>query len=180
MNLGLLEVALRNADPAEDHYRKALALDPEFIPAYVNLADLYRAIGRDDDGRTVLKSGLQRAPDNADLLHALGLLEVRAKDLDAALPALQRAAKLAPDHARYAYVLALAEQAAGDLPAALATLQAARERHPQDRDIALAQVTLNAEAGHRDAAIAAAEAYLRDHPEDAQAGALLEQLREAR
>ena len=178
MNLGLLEVALRDAAAAEADYRQALALDPGFVPGYANLADLYRATGQDDQAREVLDAGLRQAPDDPALLHALGLLEIRAKRLEAALPLLARAAEEAPDNARYAYVQALAQQSAGDLDGALATLDAARTRHPADRDIGLALITLNAEAGRRDAAIGHAESYLRSHPDDAAARQLLERLRE--
>jgi tetratricopeptide (TPR) repeat protein len=165
LNLGLLETLLGDAAAAEADYRKALALEPGFTAAYVNLADLYRALGRDEAGRAALEAGLERAPDDADLLHALGLLEIRAKHIPAAVAALGRAAELAPDQPRYAYVHALAQQAAGDLPAALASLAATAERHPNHRDTALALVTLSAEAGNADAAVTWGERYLARFPD---------------
>jgi len=180
LNLGVLDSLLGDSDAAERDYRKALALEPEFTPAYANLADLYRALGRDPDGRAVLEQGLEQAADDADLLHALGLLEIRAKHLPAAVDLLGRAAEQAPDQPRYAYVHALAQEAAGDLPAALATLATAAESHPNDRDIAFALVTLNAKAGERDAAITSAERYLARFPDPAgQVSTLLAQLRGA-
>jgi tetratricopeptide (TPR) repeat protein len=180
LNLGLLETLLGDAPAAERDYRKALALEPQFTPAAANLADLYRALGRDSDGRRVLEAGLAHAPDDADLLHALGLLEIRAKRLPAAVDALGRAAELAPAQPRYAYVHALAQQAAGDGDAALATLAAAAERHPNNRDIALALVTVNAETGDTAAAIRWAERYIARFPDpDGQAAALLRRLRQA-
>jgi tetratricopeptide (TPR) repeat protein len=46
LNLGLLAVRTGDATAAEAAYRQALALDPGFLPGYVNLADLYRATAR--------------------------------------------------------------------------------------------------------------------------------------
>jgi len=178
LNLGVLDSLLGDSDAAERDYRQALALDPEFTPTYANLADLYRALGRDADGRAMLEQGLEQAPDDADLLHALGLLEIRAKHLPAAVDLLGRAAEQAPDQSRYAYVHALAQEAAGDPRAAIATLTAATDRHPNDADIALALVSLNAKAGDRDATIAWAERYLARFPDPSgQVSTLLAQLR---
>jgi predicted CXXCH cytochrome family protein len=178
LNLGVLDSLLGDSDAAERDYRQALALDPGFTPTYANLADLYRALGRDADGRAVLEQGLEQAADDADLLHALGLLEIRAKHLPAAVDLLGRAAEQAPDQSRYAYVHALAQEAAGDPRAAIASLTAATDRHPNDADIALALVSLNAKAGDRDATIAWAERYLARFPDPSgQVSALLAQLR---
>jgi predicted CXXCH cytochrome family protein len=179
LNLGLLDVALGDAAGAEARYRRALALEADFLPAYVNLADLYRATGRDDSGRTILEEGLARTPDAPDLLHALGLLEIRAQRLQAASDLLERAAELAPEQARYAYVYALAQQAKGDLRGALTTLEATTRRHPNDSAVALALVTLNAEAGDLDAAIRWAERYVARRPGETEAEAMLARLRAA-
>ena len=47
------------------------------MPAYVNLADMYRIYRRDGDGEAVLEDGLREVPGDADLQYALGLLRVR-------------------------------------------------------------------------------------------------------
>src|SRR5437899_13080470 len=44
--LGLLYAAERKAAEAEEALKVALEADPRFVPAAVNLADLYRATGR--------------------------------------------------------------------------------------------------------------------------------------
>ncbi|MDD2769332.1 MAG: hypothetical protein PHT19_11400 [Methylococcus sp.] len=43
------------AGPAEQAYREALRLDPAWVPAYANFADLYRQTGRDDEGSALLR-----------------------------------------------------------------------------------------------------------------------------
>jgi Flp pilus assembly protein TadD len=104
LNLGWLAALRNDLAGAEASYRNALRLDPGFAPAYVNLADLYRLQGRDAEGETLLR----RAPDDASVHHALGLLLVRLGRLDEALPELARAVELAPGEARYAYVYEVA------------------------------------------------------------------------
>ncbi len=152
LNIGLIELAMNDPTAAEQSYRTALRLDPRFGAAYVNLADLDRALGRDAEGEAVLREGLAAAPGDASLYHALGLLRIRRKDLAGAVESLARAAELAPENARYAYVHALAVQKAGDLPKAIAILRTALEQHPGDRDILVALVTMNQESGDQEAA----------------------------
>jgi tetratricopeptide (TPR) repeat protein len=152
LNLGLLEVALGDAKAAEAAYRTALRLDRRFAPGYVNLADLYRALGQDATGEAVLRDGLAAVPEDASLYHALGLLQVRKKDLANAVGSLARAAELAPGNARYAYVHALAVQGTGDAAQAIALLEAALARHPNDRDILAALVLYHQQGGNADAA----------------------------
>jgi hypothetical protein len=47
LNLGLLAIRTGDAAGAESAYRRSLALDPAFVPGYLNLADLYRARGQE-------------------------------------------------------------------------------------------------------------------------------------
>lgn len=135
LSRGLLAVAVGDPAGAEQAYRKALAFDPVFVPAYVNLADLYRALGRERDGEATLLAGIEAVPSDASLPHALGLLLVREKRLAEALPRLAKAADLAPGQPRYAYVYGLALEGAGEIAEAKAVLGAAAERHPENPEI---------------------------------------------
>ena len=54
LNLGLFYTERRDPKQAEAEYRAALALQSDFIPAEVNLADLYRTYSRDADAEKVL------------------------------------------------------------------------------------------------------------------------------
>jgi tetratricopeptide (TPR) repeat protein len=113
LNLGWLAAMRGDLAGAEADYRGALKLDPGYLPAFVNLADLYREQGREAEGEALLRQALRAVSDNADdasLHHALGLLLVRTGRLDAALPELARAVELAPGEARYAYVYEVAIQ----------------------------------------------------------------------
>jgi predicted CXXCH cytochrome family protein len=93
---------------AEAEFRAALALDPAFVPAWVNLADLMRLRQREPDAEALLRQGLERSPEDATLHHALGLSLVRQKKNAEALRELKRATELAPANARFAYVYGVA------------------------------------------------------------------------
>ena len=61
------------------------------------LGDLLgRITGRTDDARAMLKTTIEANPDAARALAALGTLELRANNVETALPLLERAAALAP------------------------------------------------------------------------------------
>jgi tetratricopeptide (TPR) repeat protein len=145
LNLGLLYASLGSAGKAEVAYRSAIAKDPGFVPAYVNLADLLRAQGKGSEA--VLRQGLAAAPRAAALHHALGLALVREQRLADALPALQRAAELAPADVRFGYVYAVAVKEVEGLARARELLRALLLRHPDNRDVLLALVSYGREAG---------------------------------
>jgi predicted CXXCH cytochrome family protein len=147
VNLGTFYANQGETARAEKEIRSAIALDPYFVPAYVNLADLDRALGRDADGERSLRAGIDKVPEDASLHHALGLALVRLKHLDEALGELKRAVELAPDDARFAYVYAVALHSTGDTEAAIARLKTALAAHPDDRDILQALASFHAERG---------------------------------
>jgi len=117
---------------AERELRSAIALAPDFAPAYVNLTDLFRAQGREADALAALDAGLAREPRAAALHYARGLALVRLKRGPEALGELRRAAQLAPQEPRFAYVYAVALHDAGRAKEALAEIDRALARHPDD------------------------------------------------
>jgi tetratricopeptide (TPR) repeat protein len=109
-NLGVLFAQTGQVRGAEQAYQAALRIEPAYLPSYVNLADLYREIERDSEGERVLRTGLERAPDDPELLHSLGLLLVRRGKSRAALEPLARAARLKPDDERFQLVYETAKR----------------------------------------------------------------------
>jgi predicted CXXCH cytochrome family protein len=179
LNLGVLYADLGRLEEAEQWYRRAIDRQASFVPAYVNLADLYRRQGRDADGETVLRTGLKTAPDAAGLHHALGLTLVRRRQLPAALESLERAATLDPDDARYGYVFGVALASTGRAGDALAVLERVHRRHPTDRAVLVALVNYHERAGNRDAAMVFARRLLDLDPGDPGARALMERFEPA-
>lgn len=147
-NLGSFEARRGDAAAGERELKRAVALDPNFAPAYANLADLYRSQGREAEAERVLRDGIAQAPKVGLLHHALGLSLVREKRADAALAELALAAKLDPASARFAYVYAVALDSFGHGPQALAVLIKARAAHPDDVAILEALVDFEQRRGN--------------------------------
>ena len=132
---------------AETEYKAALRLSPQYMPAAINLADLYRRLQREYDGENVLRAAIAAVPQDAGVHHTLGLTLVRLKRLDEALSELRRAAELAPEQVRYAYVYAVALHSAGRNAEAMTVLKTSLARYPDDRDSLLALISFSREAG---------------------------------
>jgi Flp pilus assembly protein TadD len=117
---------------AEAWYRRALELEPGFVPAYLNLADLLRATGREPDAETVLVEGRARAPSSAMVAYALGLSHVRQNRLVEALEELETATRLDPSDPRPLVALVLALDRVGRSAEAVERAQELVRRHPDD------------------------------------------------
>ena len=132
-------------------------MSPQYAPAAVNLADLYRSLGRDSDGESVLRAAITAVPQDAGLHYSLGLALVRLKRSDEALGELRKAADLDPGQARYAYVYAVALHSAGRTNEATAILKENLVRHPNDRDTLSALISFSRESGDISSALEYAE-----------------------
>jgi predicted CXXCH cytochrome family protein len=176
LNLGLLDLRRRELPEAENEYRTALRLDPNFVPALVNLADLHRARGMDEEGAELLKKAMAIEPDNADVRYALGLYLVRKHDYPEALDLLRRAHELMPDNARYAYVYAVALNSTGAAGEALVLLEEAHRQHPADRNVLMPLVSIAQDKGDFAAALRHARELLTLDPGNTQLQALVADL----
>jgi predicted CXXCH cytochrome family protein len=162
---------------AEREFKAALRLSPQFGAAAINLADLYRVLGRDGDGEAALRTALAASPRDAGLHHALGLTLTRLKQAEAALAEFRQASELEPERARYLYVYAVALNSGGQGAQAMTVLKAGLARHPADRDILMALVTYSRAAGDAGAALDYAERLTRLVPDDRGMAGLVEELR---
>jgi len=176
-NLGTYFATRGRVTAAETELRAALALDTTFVPAYVNLADLYRAEQREPDVRRVLAEGLTAVPDDASLHYALGLALVRAQRTNEGVPHFARAAARAPDNARFVYTYAVSLHSIGKPREAIAVLEKALQRHPNDHDVLMALAAFHRDQGAFDQALRYAERLTQQYPDDAEARQLLAELR---
>jgi len=140
VNLGTFLVERGDFAGAIAELQTAIRMEPSSIPAYVNLADVYRALDRNADGERVLREGLTSAPKSGVLHFALGLALTRLNRGDTALREFARAAGLEPGNARFAYVHAIALHSAGKVDSAIARLQSALVAHPGNGDMLAALV----------------------------------------
>jgi len=125
----------------------------------------------------VLRTGLARVGDSAELFHALGLTLVRQGRAPAAMAELARAAELAPESPRYAYVYGIALHSAGEVERARGVLDDAYRRHPGDRSLLTGLVALSRDAGDLEVALRYAVALVELIPEDPGARQLLAEIR---
>jgi predicted CXXCH cytochrome family protein len=175
LNIGLLQLRAGQPAAAEDAYRTALRLDPHFVPALVNWADLDRMHGQNPAAEEKLRQAVATEPDNADGWHALGLALVRQRAVPDAVAALRRAHELAPENARYAYVYAVALNGTGAAPQALAVLEQAQRRHPGDRDLLRAAIAIARDSGDMPTALRQARILAVLEPQDRALRQLIEQ-----
>jgi tetratricopeptide (TPR) repeat protein len=176
LNLGILDAHLGNSLAAESAYRTAIRLQPSFIPAYINLADLYRTQNREQETEQMLREALPVAPNHADIHHALGLSLIRQKRRSEGVDELATAARLRPEWPRYAYVLAVALHEMGERRRALQVLRTAHNNFPTDRDILIALIEYHRETGDVNAAINWAQKLVAISPNDANARQILDGL----
>ena len=176
VNLGNLYFRLGRIDDARVAIERALAIDPQYVPAYANLADLHRAAGDEAACDAAIARGLAAVPHAAALHHARGLALVRRGVAAEALPELETAAKLDPSSARYAYVHAVALHSLGRSSEALAALARADGAHPYDIEILSALVSLLLEARRPADALAYAQRLREALPEDPEIARLVARL----
>ncbi len=148
LNLGLVALDRHEYAEAERAYRTAIRLAPYAVQAYVNLADLYRQQERESDSVGVLREGLGRVRNQAEIRHALGLALVRAGKTEAALEELRLAAIGRPENPRYAYVHGVALASRGRVDEGLRVLAAAYARFPANQDLLVALITTHRDRGN--------------------------------
>ena len=152
VNLGTLAGERGRTAEAESHFADAIRLDPRWIPAYVNLADLQRLSRGDDAAEATLREALRRNPDAAAIEHALGLTLVRQHRTAQGIASLERAARLEPRNARFGYVYAVALHDGGRPREAVRELERVVRLDPSAREARLALVEYLRESGDADGA----------------------------
>ena len=140
VNLGNFFARQGDTKAAIEAYERAVVLDRRFVPAYVNMADLYRAAGRDADAGEALRAGIEAVPTAGVLRHAEGLWLARAGRTDEAVTALAKAWELAPQDSSIGYVYAVALDSTGDRTGAIAVWESVLGLDPNHRDTLYALV----------------------------------------
>lgn len=177
-NLARFFLRQGRAAEAEAEYLAALRLSSSVAPR-VDLADLYRATGRDAQAQKLLREAVALDPRAAAPRHALGLWFIRAKQYHEGLAALRQAFELEPGQARYAYVYAVALESMDRAGQARSVLEQALQASPSDTQALswLLQDALRARDPAR--ALPLAERLRTLLPDDHAAAATLAQVRAA-
>lgn len=107
-NLANLAIQEQRMNEAQGLLQQAILLEPYYIPASINLADLYRMLGQEEAAGKILKTALSGAKDNAELNLAFALWLVRNSQLDSAIKHLKIASERGKNpHFNYVYAIAL-------------------------------------------------------------------------
>jgi len=162
--LGVFYTTRGDLPSAETAYREAIRINPQLVPARLNLADLLRQQNREDEARKILTDTLSIAPDHGGALHALGLLETRSGQSEKALQYLGKAAELEVVGTRHRFVYAIALHDLGQPQQAITQLQVLLRAVPDSEEVLLALANYNAELGQRDAALGYAKALTQIAP----------------
>lgn len=135
LNRGLIYRGRGDLVAAETAWREATLFDPSFAPAWVNLSELLRASGKQDEAMAVLTHALEATSRAPSVHHALGLALIRQNRHAEALAHLEKAADGAPHSARFAYVHVVALNSLGGEAEAVTRLSAALTLHANDPDL---------------------------------------------
>lgn len=95
-NLANLYFEMERFDEATAHYEELVRRGSEFAGTFANLALCYAALGKVDEGVTLLRGYLDEHPDHGGAWAFLGDFLLRAGKLDDSAEALQKAELLAP------------------------------------------------------------------------------------
>ena len=123
-NIATMYLHMGDVPHAEQTLKRALQLNPQWVPALINLADLYRATGRDEQGVDLLNAALGLTPNAPDVLLAKALWWVRRGDRARAISLLAQGYD-AQSSSSLNYIYAVALHSNGDAAKALEVVDAA-------------------------------------------------------
>lgn len=116
--LGNLHRNAGDYDRALTEYRAALALDPEFLTARINLSISLRQSGALDEAAVLLTDLLVLYPDNALVVESQAELVKAQGDTDGAIALLEQSARLDPTNPKFFSRIGQIEDERGQLAAA--------------------------------------------------------------
>jgi protein O-GlcNAc transferase len=160
-------------------FEETLRLQPDFIPAYNNLANLLQAQGRNDDAAALYEKALTLAPGKAVLHCNLASLRQVQGQPDQARTGFARAIALDPDFFLAHYNLGKLLAAQGQLALAIAAYQQALRLQPEAGEVQLDLGDVYRQLDQLEPTIASYKAAVRALPKSARAynslGAILQQ-----
>ncbi|MDX1547635.1 MAG: tetratricopeptide repeat protein, partial [Rhodothermales bacterium] len=109
-DLGFLLLQQNRMAEATPLFERAVALDPDLVPALVNLGSVRMLAGALDDAAAHFEQALRQEPDHLPALGNLGLVYAQLGRYEEARERLRRVLALAPGDARAAAALDQVEQ----------------------------------------------------------------------
>jgi Flp pilus assembly protein TadD len=109
-NQGFLLHQHHRMEEAEPFYQRAVALDPDFKEAWMNLGLVLLTLGRPDEALSCQREALRLDPENADAQNNLGMIHYAQGHIAEAENCFRTALRLRPDHANATLNLGSARQ----------------------------------------------------------------------
>ncbi|HEX7137595.1 MAG TPA: sulfatase-like hydrolase/transferase, partial [Vicinamibacterales bacterium] len=129
----------RDYTRAISQYARALELKPDYDLVVINMANAYRALGKDEEAMLGYRRFMELDPKNAQIRYEAAQILIDSGKLDAAAEELNRALALEPKLAAARNALGVLAIKRGDLDTAQREIQAAIELKP---DVRLAHFNL--------------------------------------
>ncbi|WP_179039534.1 tetratricopeptide repeat protein [Rhizobium leguminosarum] len=174
---GFFLFARQRTAEAEAAFRRAISLDPTLETMHINLAEFYRATGRNDKSEQTYAEAIRMAPERADLRYGHALSLVRKQALAEAITELEEAVRLDPQNFRYKTTFAVALDSAGRTGEALDRLYGWAAGG--DADVIGLALQYSLKLRRLPEALKHAEALARLRPEDREISDLIRQLKQA-
>ena len=95
---GVVSKALGIIDKAEQGFRRAAEINPNFEPAYINLGIALKDQGKLDEAIASYQRALEIKPDHAETHYNIGIALQEQGKLDEAIASYQRALEIKPDY----------------------------------------------------------------------------------
>jgi tetratricopeptide (TPR) repeat protein len=172
-NLGIVLGEQGEADQAIDHYRRAVALRPDYAEAHYNLGRLLVEQGQLDDAIAHYERAAAINPGDAEAQNNLGVTLFGIGRVDDATAHYQKALEIRPDYAEALCNLATALIAKGDYDGAIARYMACLAAIPDQEEARYNLASALLRRGRSDEAIIQYQKVLQMHPESADAHANL-------
>ncbi len=152
MALAELYFSMGQPGQAEDCYRRAISLDPLFIPARVNLAEFLYSSGRLLEAEPILREGVAMRPDDGFAHEAWGRYQIRAKRYVEGVDTLRRAVELMPERADLHYLIGVGFHSLGRFDDSLPYLRKAVALDSRNQEYKGGAAAICREAGRDDLA----------------------------
>lgn len=179
MDLALYYNDLGDLEKAEEAYRSAAKVEPEFVPAQVNLAELIYQQNRPKEAEDVFRRAVKEAmlPENEGLARdSLARFLIRLKRYDEGVEELRKATELMPNHAQTHYFYGVALNSLGRFEDAVPYLKRAQEIDPYNVEYLVGLATILRDGGKIPEALRYAREALKVEPENPNLRQLVQSL----
>nr|MBP9774188.1 tetratricopeptide repeat protein [Candidatus Peribacteraceae bacterium] len=138
LQLAIVEQSMNKMKEAETAYRDAINKQPDLVPAYTGLTDLYESQQRIDDAVALYEQMAGSIQNNPELLYQWGRVSYNRKKADDEARAEQlwlRAVELQPGFSNALYSLGLLYEKEGDKAKAREYYQKVSALNPNNEDV---------------------------------------------